>query len=172
MKKAPCPWPLSTSAGAQPNMWWPWVRSALCPPGRRRCSVRGDRREHQHFRIHCSEFKSLTFTVCCWFCWSLQPFGCNVPNAQSSVRHGQGRLALPPFDQSHLQRQSCRSNHNVRHCGRYDNPAFRSLNVDWNNEYCCFHLQPLWLCCLTWRHWWTWCLLAPSLLTHSWLCAS
>lgn len=55
--------------------------------------------------------------------WSRQPFGVDVPDAQSSVRHGQRRPALPALDQSHLQRQSCCSDHSFRHCGRYRHPS-------------------------------------------------
>lgn len=36
----------------------------------------------------------------------------------------------------------------------------------------CVRLQPSWLCCLTWRLWWTWCPSAPFLPTRWWLCAS
>lgn len=54
---------------------------------------------------------------------SLQPFGVNVPDAQSYVRHGQRWPALPALDQSHLQRQSCCSDHSFRHCGGYRHPS-------------------------------------------------
>lgn len=53
----------------------------------------------------------------------LQPFGLNVPDAQSSVRHGQRRSALPAPDQSHLQRQSCCGYHIIRHRGGYRRPS-------------------------------------------------